>query len=203
MIRRPPRSTRTDTLFPYTTLFRSEIADGATGENTNTHSQNGDLHFSDVDDTTGHTADFAPQDTTGYVGTFSLGTVDDTTGKVAWTFKVDDSVLDSWPAGKTVDQKYDVTIADGNGGTVTQTVTVNLNGANDRPEPENDLSLMTTDDASVDMDVLANDNDVDGTEASSLTVIEVDGQSIVAGGSSVDIMDGADKLGEEIGRAHV
>src|SRR3546814_4739173 len=28
MIRRPPRSTRTDTLFPYTTLFRS--ADGMT-----------------------------------------------------------------------------------------------------------------------------------------------------------------------------
>src|SRR3546814_3373970 len=26
MIRRPPRSTRTDTLFPYTTLFRSEVA---------------------------------------------------------------------------------------------------------------------------------------------------------------------------------
>src|SRR3546814_12848002 len=29
MIRRPPRSTRTDTLFPYTTLFRS---DGASGD---------------------------------------------------------------------------------------------------------------------------------------------------------------------------
>src|SRR3546814_5005921 len=27
MIRRPPRSTRTDTLFPYTTLFRSDGAD--------------------------------------------------------------------------------------------------------------------------------------------------------------------------------
>src|SRR3546814_6016984 len=27
MIRRPPRSTRTDTLFPYTTLFRSLLAD--------------------------------------------------------------------------------------------------------------------------------------------------------------------------------
>src|SRR3546814_5987594 len=26
MIRRPPRSTRTDTLFPYTTLFRSSLA---------------------------------------------------------------------------------------------------------------------------------------------------------------------------------
>src|SRR3546814_7645824 len=29
MIRRPPRSTRTDTLFPYTTLFRSATAAGA------------------------------------------------------------------------------------------------------------------------------------------------------------------------------
>src|SRR3546814_13900024 len=29
MIRRPPRSTRTDTLFPYTTLFRSASADDA------------------------------------------------------------------------------------------------------------------------------------------------------------------------------
>src|SRR3546814_13278902 len=28
MIRRPPRSTRTDTLFPYTTLFRSGAAQG-------------------------------------------------------------------------------------------------------------------------------------------------------------------------------
>src|SRR3546814_3156248 len=26
MIRRPPKSTRTDTLFPYTTLFRSELS---------------------------------------------------------------------------------------------------------------------------------------------------------------------------------
>src|SRR3546814_2593811 len=30
MIRRPPRSTRTDTLFPYTTLFRSLTADAET-----------------------------------------------------------------------------------------------------------------------------------------------------------------------------
>src|SRR3546814_18821489 len=38
MIRRPPRSTRTDTLFPYTTLFRSHMVrrvagpDAATGK---------------------------------------------------------------------------------------------------------------------------------------------------------------------------
>src|SRR3546814_11046898 len=28
MLRRPPRSTRTDTLFPYTTLFRSRLSAG-------------------------------------------------------------------------------------------------------------------------------------------------------------------------------
>src|SRR3546814_4004898 len=32
MIRRPPRSTRTDTLFPYTTLFRS-VSSGEAGSN--------------------------------------------------------------------------------------------------------------------------------------------------------------------------
>src|SRR3546814_12610853 len=31
MIRRPPRSTRTDTLFPYTTLFRSPSSDARRG----------------------------------------------------------------------------------------------------------------------------------------------------------------------------
>src|SRR3546814_21127380 len=32
LIRRPPRSTRTDTLFPYTTLFRSAVGVGAPDE---------------------------------------------------------------------------------------------------------------------------------------------------------------------------
>src|SRR3546814_9438728 len=32
MIRRPPRSTRTDTLFPYTTLFRSHAAHPGSGD---------------------------------------------------------------------------------------------------------------------------------------------------------------------------
>src|SRR3546814_10194400 len=43
MIRRPPRSTRTDTLFPYTTLFRS-------------------AHLSPLDDFDARTADRAARD---------------------------------------------------------------------------------------------------------------------------------------------
>src|SRR3546814_13566078 len=33
MIRRPPRSTRTDTLFPYTTLFRSDVKSAIQAQN--------------------------------------------------------------------------------------------------------------------------------------------------------------------------
>src|SRR3546814_1648687 len=46
MIRRPPRSTRTDTLFPYTTLFRSlgqraNVALGIGGEHAGVHLAHG------------------------------------------------------------------------------------------------------------------------------------------------------------------
>src|SRR3546814_8904782 len=42
MIRRPPRSTRTDTLFPYTTLFRSPRSRPTTRKTTSTDSGHGD-----------------------------------------------------------------------------------------------------------------------------------------------------------------
>src|SRR3546814_15073704 len=37
MIRRPPRSTRTDTLFPYTTLFRSDLLVALATSNADEH----------------------------------------------------------------------------------------------------------------------------------------------------------------------
>src|SRR3546814_14090320 len=48
MIRRPPRSTRTDTLFPYTTLFRSTLVNARTTEQerlTEGHARKSDLSF--------------------------------------------------------------------------------------------------------------------------------------------------------------
>src|SRR3546814_5288088 len=42
MVRRPPRSTRTDTLFPYTTLFRSQNA--RPGRDRRRSSRKGNLH---------------------------------------------------------------------------------------------------------------------------------------------------------------
>src|SRR3546814_11472623 len=45
MIRRPPRSTRTDTLFPYTTLFRSALADGRRCPSQRLSALNGAVHL--------------------------------------------------------------------------------------------------------------------------------------------------------------
>src|SRR3546814_21190212 len=47
MIRRPPRSTRTDTLFPYTTLFRSGFV-AAKPQQLRNHCGRGDLDQYDV-----------------------------------------------------------------------------------------------------------------------------------------------------------
>src|SRR3546814_3741010 len=44
MIRRPPRSTRTDTLFPYTTLFRSVAAPVAAQHRAGRHEDRRDVH---------------------------------------------------------------------------------------------------------------------------------------------------------------
>src|SRR3546814_14309163 len=48
MIRRPPRSTRTDTLFPYTTLFRSGLAFATASPHglTSPHATNSQAHSS-------------------------------------------------------------------------------------------------------------------------------------------------------------
>src|SRR3546814_8188689 len=48
MIRHPPRSTRTDTLFPYTTLFRSKLCVTSESRRRSTKSLSVRPHFSDT-----------------------------------------------------------------------------------------------------------------------------------------------------------
>src|SRR3546814_1088639 len=49
MIRRPPRSTRTDTLFPYTTLFRSKPEADGKAEPAGKHRKRGEVDPHKVD----------------------------------------------------------------------------------------------------------------------------------------------------------
>src|SRR3546814_7402940 len=54
MRRRPPRSTRTDTLFPYTTLFRSENRAPAIGRVRHLHQREGHRQPGRLDDAAQH-----------------------------------------------------------------------------------------------------------------------------------------------------
>src|SRR3546814_7075245 len=48
MTRRPPRSTRTDTLFPYTTLFRSPLSLAPSGSSGTDYSNSNVLHYTAI-----------------------------------------------------------------------------------------------------------------------------------------------------------
>ncbi|SHI45755.1 retention module-containing protein, partial [Pollutimonas bauzanensis] len=110
----------------------TELVDLVDGENTTVHEAGGAVTFADVDLTDTHTATVAAR-AEGYVGTLTLGAVDQAGNSVGWTFQVSDGVLDSLAEGQTLTQSYDVTIADGNGGSATQTVTITIVGTNDAP----------------------------------------------------------------------
>ena len=110
----------------------TEWADKSAAETANTpHTTSGSVIYSDADALDLHTASFSAKGT-GYLGAFSLNTAAiDSTDTVGWSFTVSDSAMESMKAGVTKVQLYDVTIDDGHGGTITQTITITLTGADD------------------------------------------------------------------------
>jgi VCBS repeat-containing protein len=95
------------------------------------HTTSGAVIYSDADALDLHTALFSAKGA-GYLGAFSLDTVAiDSADTVGWFFTVSDSAMESLKAGATKVQLYDVTISDGHGGAIIQTITITLTGADD------------------------------------------------------------------------
>ncbi|MFO1069112.1 MAG: calcium-binding protein [Geminicoccaceae bacterium] len=61
----------------------------------------------------------------------SLAAEIDAAGRLRWTYHVEDVELDRLRPGRTIEQSYSVTIEDGSGHTVVETVTVTLTGKSD------------------------------------------------------------------------
>ncbi|MEX1198935.1 MAG: Ig-like domain-containing protein [Pseudohongiellaceae bacterium] len=126
----------------------------------------GTLQFDDVDLSDSHTVTVTPL--AGSLGTLTASLDTDTTGtgtggQVSWQYELDgdgQQQLQSLGAGDTALQQFDVTIDDGNGGSVTRTVDITITGANDAPTANAD-SATVDEDGSVTIDVLANDTDPD------------------------------------------
>lgn len=93
-------------------------------------SDSGTATFSDADLTDTHSAAFAAQGA-GYIGTFTLGPIDQAADSVGWHFEVDDRQIDALGAGDTRVQSYAITISDGKGGSATEIVEVVMTGVND------------------------------------------------------------------------
>lgn len=154
-----------------------ELEDGDPGENSDDLTANGAVVFSDADILDTHTVQVTPQGND-YLGTFVVGdptTTNTTTdGSVAWTFTVNDQTLDDLGATDTLTQVYDIAISDGQGGTVLQSVTVDINGAEDPPPPPTPTLDLATSDETAD----------NTTEASVVTLIGVTGPNL-----TVELLD--------------
>lgn len=154
-----------------------------------TESTAGSLSFSDAEAGDTHSASVLPNGSN-YVGTFSLDPVSEAggSGSVGWHFTVDNADIQFLAQGRTLTQDYFVTIADNNGGSTTQDVTVTLNGTNDAPTAvsENVVTDVGTG-ATVQIPNWAlalNDTDPDSTDHLSLGSITTS-----SGGSAVKFGD--------------
>jgi VCBS repeat-containing protein len=130
----------------------TEIADGATGENTATHSLSGAVTFTDVNLSDIETSSIS---NTQVVATLSNGytlsaaqrsalvnafTIDaathsttDGSGSIGWHYNINDLALDFLGKNDQVVLTFTVQVSDGNGGLATQDVKITIGGAEDAP----------------------------------------------------------------------
>ena len=118
-----------------TGVYVFQVRDGTVVSDPTT---SGVINFDDPDLADTHTASSVYTGPGEPFGALTLALVHDTTGtgtggQVAWTYTVDPSLLADLGADDTRIETFDVTISDGHGGTVTQTITITLHGVNDDP----------------------------------------------------------------------
>jgi VCBS repeat-containing protein len=97
----------------------------------------GTIAFSDVDLTDTHHIDPVITPSSGALGTLTAEVRTDTTtgtgGEIAWKYDVESAAVEYLSAGETKVETFTITLDDGHGGTVNQTVEVTITGTNDAP----------------------------------------------------------------------
>jgi VCBS repeat-containing protein len=120
----------------------------------NTLTASGTITFDDVDLVDSHTVS-ATADVGNTLGGSLAATVTDAAtgigdGTVTWSYSIADTATQTLAQGETATEKFNVTISDGQGGTVSRLVTVTVTGANDAPTISTAIASggVTEDDAS-------------------------------------------------------
>src|SRR5690606_1954592 len=129
-------------------------------------------------------------DTTGTVGSASI-----VNGQISYDPA---GGFEALAVGETALDTLRYTISDGQGGTDGATVTVTVTGTNDGPAALDDTGSVSEDGPGVVIDVLANDSDVDASDALTIVAIDTTGTvgsaSIVNGQISYDPAGGFESL---------
>ena len=115
-------------------FISAAVANGNTTEDATPPAASGTIEFGDAEIGDVHVVSVVPGGP-GYVGTFTASVSDEATGgaagEVTWTYSSDPAELQYLAEGQQLVQIYTVTIDDGQGGTVSQVVTITITGAND------------------------------------------------------------------------
>ncbi|HVZ42274.1 MAG TPA: VCBS domain-containing protein [Ramlibacter sp.] len=136
-----------------------------------------DLTLTATGSITGHDADSGGLSYLGG-GASSYGTfsIDSSTGH--WTYTLAngtdgvDSIVQDLAEGEIHTEIYTVTVSDGEGGFVTQSVTITIAGHNDAPVGADDFNAVTEGSATaVTGDLLVNDSDIDHSHTLTITLV--------------------------------
>ncbi|MGV3633563.1 MAG: nidogen-like domain-containing protein [Pseudorhodoplanes sp.] len=150
-------------------VYVFEVRAGEVGNPTST----GTIKFSDADTTDTHTVSASLNlDLTGHdtaLGTLTVSLTSDTTGGgsglVTWNYVASPDAVSSLAPGTVRTEVYDVVISDGHGGTVTQQVTITINGPDNEqvnsPPTAEAVIASGNEDASF-IPIVLNGSDTDG-----------------------------------------
>ena len=97
------------------------------------------------------------------------------TGNAFWRYTLDSGLVDGLALGETGTELFTVTIDDENGGTVTQDVTITVNGANDDPTLAAGVGAAVEDGEPTEVDLALLGDDVDSDDDGSTLTYTVSG----------------------------
>ena len=121
-------------------------------------------------------------------------TAGDGSGVIGWTYTIANSDIGGLDIGQNFSETFTITVTDTNNGTVTQDVTVTVNGANDVPDIQNDsytVSFGNTLNVDAANGVLANDSDDDDRDVlivDAAAVSAVDFNTVASGIGMADLI---------------
>ena len=147
-------------------------------EDTTPNPVSGDLLANDSDPDTSDSLSVAEIDGVSDPGTDiagSYGILDwNSDGTYSYTLDNSNLAVHALADGETLTDSFTYTIDDGNGGTDTATLTININGTNDGPTAVDDTNSVAEDVAPnpVSGDLLANDSDPDTNDSPTVTEVE-------------------------------